>query len=444
MATNQTYTLSFWYLQSTNGTPLTVRLGSSSNPVVLNPAPPLQTNVAVATPGAANSVLGSIAAFPQLWINEIQADNLTGITNRIGQRVPWIELYNPTAAALSLNGLYLSTNYAQLSQWAFPATAVINPGQFKVIFADGQTNLTTSTEWHAGFSLPSGAGRLALTRLTTNAQWQVLDYVNYTNVTANRSYGSFADGQSFERQEFYYPTPGEANRNTSPPLTVYLNEWMAENSGSLADPADGHFEDWFEIHNPTDVTMDLGGFYLTDNLSVPFQYLIPAGGRYQIPPHGFLLVWADEETSQNTTNQADLHVNFKLDKDSEAIGLYAADGTPVDFIVFGPQTADVSEGRYPDAGSFTLAMPSSPRAPNQLPPSYVPPNLTSFTVEAHQVTLTFGTVPGHSYRVDYKDNLALGSWAPLTGILFATGAQLTVADPGVGAASRFYRVVQVD
>ena len=40
--------------------------------------------------------------------------------------------------------------------------------------------------------------------------------------------------------------------------------------------------------------------------------------------------------------------------------------------------------------------------------------------------------------------LALAAWMPLTGTLFATGAQLTVVDPGVGAASRFYRVVQVD
>ena len=40
---------------------------------------------------------------------------------------------------MSLSGLYLANTYTNLTDWAFPADAVINPGEFKVIFADGQT-----------------------------------------------------------------------------------------------------------------------------------------------------------------------------------------------------------------------------------------------------------------------------------------------------------------
>ena len=38
----------------------------------------------------------SLAPFPSLWINEVQADNLTGITNSAGQHTGWLELYNPS------------------------------------------------------------------------------------------------------------------------------------------------------------------------------------------------------------------------------------------------------------------------------------------------------------------------------------------------------------
>jgi hypothetical protein len=403
------------------------------------------TNVGTATPGSANSVAASITPFPQLWINELQAENLSGITNSAGQRVPWLELYNPTASAVSLTGLYLSTNYGQLGQWSFPAGAVINPGQFKVVFADGRTSLTTATEWHTSFTLSPGAGRLALTRLSGGSQWQVLDYVTYTNVSPNRSYGSYGDGQSFERQEFYYVTPGAANNHTSQPLFVYINEWMADNDGSVLDPADNDNDDWFEIYNPGDTTVDLGGYFLTDNLTNKFQFEVPDNGRYTIPPHGFLLVWADEETGQNATNRADLHVNFKLGKEGEAIGIFAADGTAVDYVVYGPQTTDWSEGRYPDGGSFRMIVPTvSPRGTNAVPASYAPPTVTDFGYNGFGLPmLSFGTSPGHFYRVEYKDDLGAAIWLPLSADLMATGPELVVVDPAPPAGQRFYRVQQL-
>ena len=167
-----------------------------------------------ASPGRTNTVRTTLPAFPPLWLNELQADNLTGITNGAGQRTPWLELYNPSTNVVSLNGLYLANTYTNLTVWAFPTGAVINAGEFKVIFADSQTNLSTTNELHTSFTLPSGSGSLALSRLY-NGQPQVLDYIDYANVPPNWSYGSFPDGQSFIRQAFYQPTPGGTNNGAS-------------------------------------------------------------------------------------------------------------------------------------------------------------------------------------------------------------------------------------
>jgi len=197
---------------------------------------------------------------------------------------------------------------------------------------------------------------------------QIVDYLNYAALPANYSYGDVPDGQPFYRQNLYHSTPAATNDDALPPITVSINEWMAENTGFLLDPGTSNYDDWFELYNHSDNPAELAGYYLTDDLNNPLQYQIPAG--YRVPAHGFLLVWADGKPSANNTNSADLHVNFKLNKDGEAIGLFAPDGTAIDALTFGPQTANVSEGRYPDGGSGRFFMPTpTPRVNNVIPNS---------------------------------------------------------------------------
>ena len=218
--TNDTYTLSYWYLPSTNGSQLLIRLSGTSpnnNQVysLQNIQPPPYVPLAACTPAASNSVAATLPAFPPLWINEIQANNLTGITNRAGQHAPWLELFNPTTNTVPLDGLYLANSYTNLTAWGFPADAVMNPGEFKVVFADGNANLSTSNELHTSFLLTSGSGSVALSRLYQGLP-QVVDYIDYTNLLPNYSFGSVPDGQSFFRQAFAFATPGTANNPASP------------------------------------------------------------------------------------------------------------------------------------------------------------------------------------------------------------------------------------
>jgi len=220
IVTNDTYTLSYWYLPSTNGSQLLIRLSGTSpnnNQVysLQNIQPPPYVPQAICTPAGPNSVAATLPAFPPLWINEIQADNLTGITNRAGQRAPWLELFNPTTNTVPLDGLYLANSFTNLTAWGFPTDAAMNPGEFKVVFADGHADLSTSNELHASFSLTSSSGSVALSRLYQGLP-QVLDYVEYTNLPPNYSYGSVPDGQSFFRQTFAFASPGATNNTAVP------------------------------------------------------------------------------------------------------------------------------------------------------------------------------------------------------------------------------------
>ena len=137
-----------------------------------------------------------------------------------------------------------------------------------------------------------------------------MDYLTYSNLGPSLSYGDFPDGQPFNRETFYTVTPGSNNYARS--ITLFINEWMASNTNTLADPADGEFKDWFEIYNASTNAIDLGGYYLTDDLTRKTQFRVPANGQYVIPAQGFLLVWADNLVNLNAGVNTDLHVNFAL------------------------------------------------------------------------------------------------------------------------------------
>jgi hypothetical protein len=222
---------------------------------------------------------------------------------------------------------------------------------------------------------------------------------------------------------------------------VFINEWMAANTSAsgIADPADGDYDDWFELYNPGLDSVDLGGCFLTDNLTNQFQFGIPNTGRYTIPAGGHLLVWADGETGQNSTNRADLHVSFNLRAAGEAIGLFAPDGTQIDAVIFGQQTNDVSMGRSPDGGSSIVFLPQpSPRSANSA--TTAAPEVTDIVVAGANVTLTFTSQPGGRYRVQFKDDLGATVWNDLPGEVIATGVSSSKYDITNGT-QRFYRVL---
>jgi len=123
-----------------------------------------------------------------------------------------------------------------------------------------------------------------------------------------------------------------AEQDSQTEIPLAINEFMASNSNSVQDPQD-QYDDWVEIHNYGIDAIDIGGMYLTDDLSDTTKWRIPANNTAAttIPAGGYLLIWAD-----NDTTDAGLHANFKLSADGEEIGLFDSNGiTLIDSITFG-------------------------------------------------------------------------------------------------------------
>lgn len=103
-----------------------------------------------------------------------------------------------------------------------------------------------------------------------------------------------------------------------------ISELLADNEGGLRD-SDGEYEDWLEIFNPDADTIDLGGYYLTDNPENLTKWQIPE--NTELASNDYLVIFASGKDRAVAGQQ--LHTNFKLDNTGEYLALIGPDGTTV-------------------------------------------------------------------------------------------------------------------
>lgn len=102
---------------------------------------------------------------------------------------------------------------------------------------------------------------------------------------------------------------------------VRLNEMQSSNSTTIADNY-GDYDDWVEIYNPTNVSIEIGGLVLKDQIDT---WAIPTGDpSTYLPPNGRFLLWADDQEFQGI-----FHTNFKLASGGEFLGLYESDSVTI-------------------------------------------------------------------------------------------------------------------
>ena len=396
---------------------------------------------AESSPGRANYTEAALPPFPELWLNEIHAENLSGPVDNAGDRDPWIELHNAGASSVVLDDLFLTNDGADPGKWRFPAGTTVPAGGYLVVWCDGKVHESIAGVPHTSFTLTPGSGRVILSRLV-DGQPQVIDYLRYEDLEPDTSYGAVPDAQPFERRDLFFTTPGARN-NAAGSKPIFITEWMADNDGTIRDPTDGQFDDWFELYNAGPDPVDLGGYYLTDDLGDQTQFRVPGTGTYVIPPGGYLLVWADDEPQQNVNDSPDLHVNFKLSKSGDAIALFSPAGRVIDSVAFGVQTEDVSAGRDPSALWHVLTLDSpSPGAENTVGADS--PRIQSVTMSGDDIILTWPSVSGQQYQLYYKSKLPDTTWSPLGSQRLGTGGLLDSNHATDNGPTGFYKIEPTD
>lgn len=139
---------------------------------------------------------------------------------------------------------------------------------------------------------------------------------------------------------------------------IVINEILASNTITNIDPDFGEYGDWIELYNNGRNTVDIGGYFLSDNTagSSKYKWAIPNGTL--ISPGAFLLIWADNKN-------VNYHTNYQLSSTGETVVLFDNIGLYLDSIQYPEQREDYSYGRQPDGstGWYYLETPT-PMATN--------------------------------------------------------------------------------
>ncbi|NEN25051.1 hypothetical protein G3O08_16240 [Cryomorpha ignava] len=163
----------------------------------------------------------SFESYAQVVINEVSAANFAGggTVDNYGDYEDWIELYNTSATAFSLDGYFLSDNELEPMKWSIPAGVSVPANGYLLIYASGRGEFVGGNV-HADFKITQAKQEGAV---LSDAGGTIVDsYLLLTPNQTNHSRGRTTDGAN-TWSVFTTPTPGAANadaRNEYPEVSI--------------------------------------------------------------------------------------------------------------------------------------------------------------------------------------------------------------------------------
>ncbi|MES2708396.1 MAG: lamin tail domain-containing protein [Verrucomicrobiota bacterium] len=149
-------------------------------------------------------------------ISEFLALNPGPETDDQGLRSDWIEIHNPDAAAVNLEGWSLTDDFSKPGKWVFPGIT-LQPGQYLVVRASGLNRRDPAGPLHTNFSLKASGGDLGLfTPTVAGASIRLAYPRQFAGISHGQPAGGTADVW------FTGPTPGAENAAAG--LTDYVRD----------------------------------------------------------------------------------------------------------------------------------------------------------------------------------------------------------------------------
>ena len=101
------------------------------------------------------------SASGQIVINEYSAANYNTSNDNYGEFEDWVELYNPTAAAIDINGWAITDKPANPTKWVIPSSFTIPANGVAIIYCSGRDELI-GTNAHSNFKITQTKGNEVL------------------------------------------------------------------------------------------------------------------------------------------------------------------------------------------------------------------------------------------------------------------------------------------
>jgi len=93
----------------------------------------------------------------QIVINEYSAANYNTSTDNYGEFEDWVELYNPTAAAIDINGWTITDKPSNPTKWTFPSSFIVPANGVAIIYCSGRDELIGANA-HTNFKITQTKG----------------------------------------------------------------------------------------------------------------------------------------------------------------------------------------------------------------------------------------------------------------------------------------------
>ena len=281
-------------------------------------------------------------------ISEALPNNKYSIADRDGDRSDWVELYNTTDNPINMKGYYL-TDSKDLFKFEFPSVSIPAKGYLLVFLSGKESN---ASELHAGFSLSKGE-----TLVLYNSETNEYDQLMIASVSSNVSIGRDENGTIVYYGE---PTPLSPNghaRSEADSIGFFQSDGVFISEVCAIHERGSDEDDWIELYNGGDETIDLDGCYLTDDLDNPTLYQIK---NINIKPGAYASVSISKYKGA-----------FSISPSGETIYLFAQDGrTVLDFFESGVQRLGMSSGRIESDPSIRRVFFNNPTKEKKNSSSY--------------------------------------------------------------------------
>lgn len=235
-------------------------------------------------------------------ISEFMASNDNTLEDGFGNSSDWIEIRNPTAETIDLQGWHLTDDATDLSKWQFPnhPSSLLDPFEHIIVYASGRNTIDATDRAHTNFQISARGEYLALTSPDGDIATEYgSETAPFTEQETDVSYG-FA-GSALGSTEIQYVDatsgPNGNTRLTNPENASFVFEPSGLNIGNQGN--DGQWEQRTFANGGT--IFEAGADTPSDNgqaLTTTVSDL--AAGNYQV----FAYFWSD------TNNNWDLRLGL--------------------------------------------------------------------------------------------------------------------------------------
>ena len=254
----------------------------------------------------------------QIVINEYSAANYNTSTDNYGEFEDWVELYNPTAAAIDINGWALTDKPSNPTKWLFPSSFIVPANGVALIYCSGRNELIGANA-HTNFKITQTKGSEVF--ILSNASGIFQDSIRVLPNQKSHTRGREADGSAV----WGVFTSGTPNASNVGALQEYATTPIFSQTGG---------------YNAGTVNLTLSSpdpsttIYYTTNGDAPNNTSTLYIGVINIPTTSVVKAISYSSNPNIPSSFIDFHTFFI--NDTHTIPILSVSGTQVDDLLSGP------------------------------------------------------------------------------------------------------------